>query len=210
MDWMHELSEYGERYSSPPDDILAELERATHLKTLQPRMLSGRWQGAFLTIISKLVAPKYILEIGTFTGYSAICLAKGLQPGGRLITIDPDAEILQIAREYISKAGLDQTIQIIEGLAGDIIPQLEFEYDLVFIDADKASYLDYYKMVKLRLRKGGLILADNILWSGKVLQEIRDQKTEKIHAFNQYVANDHEVEVVILPLRDGVSVIRKK
>lgn len=210
MDWMHELSEYGERYSSPPDDILAELERATHLKTLQPRMLSGRWQGAFLTIISKLVAPKYILEIGTFTGYSAICLAKGLQPGGRLITIDPDAEILQIAREYISKAGLDHTVQIIEGLAGDIIPKLEFEYDLVFIDADKASYLDYYKMVKPRLRKGGLILADNILWSGKVLQEIRDQKTEKIHAFNQYVANDHEVEVVILPLRDGVSVIRKK
>jgi len=210
MERTYELDEYGERFSTPPDHILEELERATHLKTLQPRMLSGRWQGAFLSIISKLVAPKYILEIGTFTGYSAICLSRGLQSGGRLITIDPDAEILQIARQYITKAGLDHIIQVIEGKAGDIIPHLNYEFDIVFIDADKSSYLDYYKMIKPSVRKGGLILADNILWSGKVIHENRDQKTEKIHAFNQYVCDDSEVEVVILPLRDGISVIRKK
>lgn len=210
MDWTHELDEYGELYSSSPDDILEELERATNLKTLQPRMLSGRWQGAFLSIISKLIAPKYILEIGTFTGYSAICLSKGLQPGGILVTIDPNKEILQLARQYISKANLDQVIQIIEGMAKEIIPQLEYQFDLVFIDADKSSYLDYYNMIKPKIRNGGIILADNVLWSGKVFQKTRDQKTEKIHEFNAFVAQDPEVEVVILPLRDGISVIRKK
>jgi len=207
-----ELERYIVNHIDEEDDILRELDRETHLKILGSRMISGHLQGAVLTMLSKMIQPESILEIGTFTGYSAICLAKGLQPGGKLVTLEIDDELESIARKYIEMAGLqDQIIQKI-GPALEIIPGLTGPFDLVFIDAHKPEYSAYYEAVFDKVNSGGYILADNTLWSGKVLEKpaADDWQTQGIIAFNSLIKNDKRVEKVILPIRDGMTVIRKK
>lgn len=204
------IHEYCEKYSFPADPLLEEIERATHLETLAPRMLSGQLQGAFLTLISKIMSPKTILEIGTFTGYSAICLANGLKPDGKLITIEYNPENALIAQRFFDQSPMKDSIIMHVGDAKIIIPTLENEFDLVFIDADKDGYAQYFDLVMNKCHSGSVILVDNVLWSGKVLDKNPDKKTAIIHEFNQKVADDPRVESIILPLRDGIQIIRKK
>jgi caffeoyl-CoA O-methyltransferase len=205
------LFEYARQYSSAEDDVLAALNRETHLRTVYPNMLSGQLQGRFLEMISKLMAPRRILEIGTFTGYSAICMARGLAEDGLLHTIDINDETMVIAKKYIHLAALDNKIILHMGNALDIIPELQEIYDLVFIDADKPRYVSYYKAVFDKLRVGGVILADNVFWGGKVLDENKfpDRETKGILDFNIFVSEDVRVEKVMIPLRDGLLMIRK-
>lgn len=209
QDLLSSLNDYCEAHSTLPDTILKQIERATHLKTLAPRMMSGHLQGSLLTMISHLVAPKYILEIGTFTGYSAICLAKGLHPDGKLTTIEYDPEVAEIAKGFFDQSTHHAQIQLLIGDAKMIIPDLKETFDLVFIDADKESYIQYFDLVLDKCRSGALILVDNVLWSGKVLDPNPDRKTKIIDAFNQKVSGDSRVENVILPIRDGINIIRK-
>jgi len=207
-----ELERYIVNHIDEEDEVLRELDRETHLKVLGSRMISGHLQGSVLTMLSKMIQPESILEIGTFTGYSAICLAKGLQPGGKLVTLEIDDELESIARKYIEMAGLqDQIIQKI-GPALEIIPGLTGPFDLVFIDAHKPEYSAYYEAVFDKVNSGGYIFADNTLWSGKVLEKpaADDWQTQGIIAFNSLIKNDKRVEKVILPIRDGMTVIRKK
>ncbi len=204
------LNKYCEAHTSPADETLCELERETYLKTLAPQMLSGHLQGRFLTMISQLVQPVVALEIGTFTGYGAICLARGLAPNGRLHTIEANRELEYIIRKYIGKAGLEDKIQLHLGNALEIIPNIPpGAFDLVFIDAGKQDYATYFDLVIDRMRPGGLILADNVLWSGKVLNPDQDEDTAALHAFNRKVLADPRVETLILPLRDGLLMARK-
>jgi predicted O-methyltransferase YrrM len=187
------------------------LNRETHLKVLNPRMLSGHIQGKFLELISKITSPQYILEIGTYTGYSAICLAKGLKNGGKLFTIDYNDELKPIQRKYIKKAGFENKIELLTGNALEIIPTLNYEFDMVFIDADKQLYSDFYKLIFEKTRQGGIILADNVLWDKKVIDPLseNDPDTKAIKQFNTIIKNDPRVESLIIPIRDGVSLIRK-
>jgi caffeoyl-CoA O-methyltransferase len=205
------LQNYIENHSSPEDKILAELNRETHLKVLNPRMLSGNFQGKLLEFVSHMIKPESILEIGTYTGYSAICLAKGLSERGKLITIERNDEIISYALHYIEKAGLMNKIEIISGDALTLLPGIKSTFDLVFIDADKKDYINYYNLIFDKVRTGGYIIADNVLWSGKVVEETlpNDNDTASIKAFNQKIINDPRVEVLILPIRDGLSLIRK-
>ena len=207
-----ELSAYCLNHSDSEDDLLKELARQTHLKTTQPRMLSGHLQGMFLSFIAQFVKPNYVLEIGTFTGYSALCLAKGLSENGKLITIDNNPETALIAKEFFSKSTYKDKIQYLEGDATKVISTLPNEIDLVFIDADKQNYALYYDLVFDKLKSGGLIMADNVLWSGKILDLAvnKDEKTKAVQFFNEKVAIDNRVEKVMLPLRDGITLIRKK
>lgn len=207
-----ELERYALEFSSPEDNVLAQLSRQTHLKTLSPRMLSGHLQGSFLSMISSLMQPLLILEIGTFTGYSAICLAKGLRKGGRLITIDVNEETEAMARMAFLDAGLQDSIDFRIGNAIQIIPDVVGPFDLVFIDADKKNYAAYYDLVFEKVRPGGLIIADNVLWSGKVLENENkmDSDTLAMHSFNRKLRNDNRVECLILPLRDGLLLAKKK
>ena len=191
-------------------DLLRRLERDTYMKTLAPQMISGKGQGKFLEMLSKMIAPDTILEIGTFTGYSTLCLAQGLREGGRIITIDPNKEVTYIAEEYFAQSERSDQIILINGNAREEIPKLDFVFDLVFIDADKESYIHYFDLVIDKTRSGGVILADNILWSGKVLEEEKDKKAQALDDFNHYVSDHPGVESVILPLRDGIHLIRKK
>lgn len=194
------------------DPVLQELDRETHLKVLGARMLSGHLQGQLLTLLSKMIQPERILEIGTFTGYSAICLAKGLAETGKLITIELDDELEDMAQKYFAKAGLQHKIIQLIGPAIEIILSLSETFDLVFLDADKREYVGYYNRVFDKVRSGGYIIADNTLWSGKVLDEPAsgDEQTLGIIAFNEMIKNDSRIEKVILPLRDGMTIIRKK
>ena len=194
------------------DPVLKELYRETHLKVLRPRMLSGHFQGKILEMISKMIAPEKILEIGTYTGYSAICLAKGLKHNGKLITIEINDELEKISQKYFSKAGLSELIDPITGNSLQVIPGLKESFDLVFIDGDKREYPEYYKTVFDKVRKGGYILADNILWNGKVIEPEQpdDEYTKGIMEFNQLVSADDRIEKVVFPLRDGLMLIRKK
>ncbi|MBT3383626.1 MAG: methyltransferase [Prolixibacteraceae bacterium] len=194
------------------DEVLKELERETYLKVLHPRMISGHLQGQVLTMFSKMIQPENILEIGTFTGYSAICLAKGLHENGKLITIEIDDELETLAKKYIVKSGLQDKIVQRIGAALEIIPALKESFDLVFIDADKREYVAYYQAVFDKVQNGGYIIADNTLWSGKVLEkpEADDEQTMGILEFNNLIKRDKRVEKVILPLRDGMTIIRKK
>ena len=203
------ISRYCEEFSKRQDKVLKELERETHLHALYPQMLSGHLQGKFLSMVSAMIKPKAILELGTFTGYSAICLASGLAEGGILHTIEADEELEEMIRKFFRKAGVQQKIKLHVGKAEKIVPDLDEVFDLVFIDADKTSYPEYYQMVFGKLRRGGFIIADNALWSGKVLQEKKDSETEGIHRFNKMVLNDKRVDNVLWPLRDGVMVLRK-
>lgn len=205
------IDEYVLANSTPESRLLAELNRETNLKTIYPRMLSGPVLGKFLEFVSYMIKPKYILEIGTFTGYSAICMAKSLKEGAQLITIDKNDEIAILREKYFQKTNLADKIKILTGDAIQIIPKIDNYFDLVFIDADKNEYVDYYKLIIDKVNPGGFILADNVLWDGKVLdkEKNKDKETRGIIAFNEYVLQDECVENIILPFRDGVNVIRK-
>ena len=210
MDFLPEaISNYCEKFSSSESTALFELNRETNLKVLMPQMLSGHLQGSFLQMMSCMIHPKRILEIGTFTGYSAICLAQGLTTDGLLHTIDVNAEIEDMVKKYFSKAGVSEKIKLHIGDAQKIIPQLNETFDLVFIDADKINYSNYYDLVFDKVRSGGFIVADNVLWSGKVLSENPDKDTEAIKQYNAKVHADIRVENMILPLRDGLMIARK-
>jgi len=200
---------YCEGHSSAQDEVLHQLERETHLKTLAPQMLSGQLQGQLLTALTRIKAVKRALEIGTFTGYSGICIAHGLAEGGTLTTLEANPEYGHIARKYFTMAGLDDRIKPILGDALDLIPKLEGPFDLVFLDANKREYSTYYEAVFDKVAIGGLILADNVLWDRKVLDPACDPDAEAVHAFNEMVRHDQRVEVLMLPLRDGISVITK-
>ncbi len=203
------LYDYCVKHSTPMDDLLYELDRETHLKTLAPRMSSGPIQGRILSLISNLTTPKYILEIGTFTGFATLNLVRGLQAEGKLITVEVNAELQYISNKYFVKSGYADRIEQRIGDAKEIIPTLDYEFDLIFLDAGKRDYPVYYDLILPKLRKGGIILADNILWSGKILNEKMDKTSLILDDFNKYVVNDPRVENVILPLRDGINVIRK-
>ena len=205
------LEEYIEDHTTSEPELLYELRRLTFLQTPYPRMLSGQVQGQFLKMISRMISPQRILEIGTFTGYSAICLAEGLAPGGVLHTIDPEPGYTEIAREYFRKAKLEDRIILHEGDALEIIPALKESFDLVFIDAAKEHYVEYYHTVFDKIRPGGYILADNALWDGRVLEgkSAKDPETRGIIRFNEEIQKDERVENVLLSVRDGVMFIRK-
>ncbi|KPM49091.1 O-methyltransferase [Jiulongibacter sediminis] len=202
---------YCEALSDSEPAVLQEINRDTHANVMQPRMLSGHFQGRLLSMISHLIKPEFILEIGTYTGYSAICLAEGLKKNGRLLTIDYNEEIETLANANISKAGLTDQIELRIGKAAEIIPEIETPIDLVFIDADKLNYGLYYDLVIDKVRSGGLILSDNVLWDGKVFDSTQnDKKTKYLREFNQKVKNDTRTEKILLPFRDGLFVTRKK
>jgi caffeoyl-CoA O-methyltransferase len=206
-----EITNFVNSHTSFETEILKKVERLTNLKTLKPRMLSGSYQGRFLSMISKLLKPSNILEIGTFTGYSALCLAEGLTQKGKLITIDNNEEIHVIAEEAFKESVYYNQIIKITGNALSIIQDLDILFDLIFIDADKENYLNYYQSCLNKLNAGGLILADNVLWSGKVAKNAKldDKKTRAIIEFCDYVQNDPRVENILIPIRDGIMMARK-
>ena len=210
-DFIRKINQYCEAHTSPQPPLLHQLERETHLKTLAPQMLSGHLQGQLLGMLSKLLCPKAILEIGTFTGYASICLAQGLAEGGALHTIEANPELEHFIRKYIGLAGLEDKIHLHIGDAREVIPSLEGPFDMVFIDAGKQDYSLYYDLVIGKVRSGGLIIADNVLWSGKVVTDEResDPDTRSIHRFNEKVQEDKRVENVLLPVRDGLLFARK-
>jgi predicted O-methyltransferase YrrM len=203
------LYNYLEQNSSKQPDLLYELERETWITQMSPQMISGATQGRLLSLLSKMQKPKRILEIGTFTGYSALCLAEGLEPGGELHTIEVDEELEDIILKYKNKSQYNPNITLHIGKAVDIIPTLGGPWDLIFLDADKLGYSLYYDMLIDQLAPGGIILADNVLWFGKVVDNAQDADTQALIAFNQKVTLDPRVENTILPLRDGLSLIRK-
>lgn len=204
------IYQYAAKHTSEETELLKKINRETQLSTLMPRMLSGHWQGQFLSLISTILKPSRILEIGTFTGYSAICLASGLAQGGKLITIDINEELEQKVRGYFDEGGLSAVINYRIGDALAIIPLLSGYFDLVFIDADKRNYSNYYDLVIDKVRKGGVIIADNVLWSGKVLNEKPDRDTRSIMEFNRKISQDNRVQNLLLPVRDGLMMIIKK
>ena len=205
------LDRYLAEHSQEEDPILNELARHTYLNEVHPRMLSGHILGSFLTLFSRMISPERILEIGTFTGYSAICLARGLRPGGMLTSIEVNDELRSSALKYFRKAGLHDQIQLINGDALEVIPALEDTFDLIFIDANKDDYHAYYKLAIEKLRSGGYILADNVLWGGKVLEKSPEDHTSRIiDEFNKMITEDDRVENLLLPIRDGVMVIKKR
>ncbi len=212
MDTAIELEKYILAHIDGQDPVLQELERETFLHVLRPRMLSGHLQGTILTMFSQMLQPQHILEVGTYTGYSAICLAKGLADDGQLHTIELNDELESIAQKYFQKAGLSEKITQHLGDAKTIIPQLNEPFDLVFLDGDKRDYVAYFDLVIDQVRPGGIILADNILWSGKVVEALdeKDEQTKGILAFNQKIKDDPRVSQTIIPFRDGLMLIRKK
>lgn len=203
------LQKYSEDHTSGENDLLKKIDRDTHAKVMMPRMLSGHMQGRVLSMISCMVKPSVILEIGTYTGYSALCLAEGLKPDGKLITIDINEELEDRVRNYFRESPFTNQIDYRIGNALDIIPSLDASFDLVFIDADKENYARYYDLVINRVPLGGYILADNVLWSGKVLDEKADKDTRAIREFNRKIQEDPRVENVLLPVRDGILIMRK-
>ncbi|MBI2271770.1 MAG: O-methyltransferase [Bacteroidetes bacterium] len=205
------IEQYVIDHTQTEPDVLQRLNRETNLKVLMPRMLSGHLQGRVLGMLSCMIKPEHILEIGTYTGYSAICLASGLVDRGKLITIDINKELEKMVRKYFDEAGVADKIDYRIGNAMEIIPGLKEKLDLVFIDADKENYSNYYDLVFDKVNKGGFIIADNVLWSGKVLMDKTkmDKDTKAIYEFNNKVHNDKRVEHVLFPVRDGLMVIRK-
>ena len=203
------LEAYVAKHSEQEPELLQKLARETHLKVLQPRMLSGAYQGRLLAVLSKLTSPKRILEIGTYTGYSALCLAEGLQADGQIDTIDKDEELTDMQRSYFDASGFGKQIVQHLGNGAEIIPAIEGTFDFVFIDADKEQYPLYFDLIVDRVRSGGLIIADNVLWSGKVMESAVDEATQSLQVFNKKVADDKRVETVILPVRDGLTLLRK-
>ena len=205
-----QVQQYAERYTTAEDTLLKEIAEYTYTHLSQPHMLSGHLQGKLLEMISYMIRPRRILEIGTFTGYSALCLAKGLQPDGILHTIELREETAQIAKGYFERSSYPHRIILHTGDALSIIEQLQEEWDLVFIDADKPGYVDYFNRVLPKVRKDGFILADNVLFHGQVLEkEITGKSAKAIQAFNDYIQSRTDIEKMILPVRDGICLIRK-
>jgi predicted O-methyltransferase YrrM len=198
------------KYCEPESELLQRINRETHLKVLMPRMLSGHYQGRVLSMLSKMIAPTRILEIGTFTGYATLCLAEGLAESGKLFTLDINAELEDMVRRNFADSPYENQIHYILGDATQTLNQLDEVFDLVFIDADKKNNGTYYDLVFERVRRGGLIVVDNVLWSGKVLNSEQDKDTKNITTFNDKIAADNRVEKLILPVRDGLFIIRKK
>ena len=211
MDFIsEELLDYVTKNSHDEPDILKELTRETYQKVLLPRMLSGALQGRFLSMISKLTSPKRVLEIGTYTGYATLCLAEGLIKGGSIDTVDKNEELFDFQRKYFDRSGYGSQIKQHLGNAIDIIPALKPGYDLVFFDADKTNYLNYFELVLPKMNSGGVILSDNVLWSGKVIKQAdpKDKDTQVLQEFNRLLASDPRIESVLLPLRDGLTMSR--
>jgi caffeoyl-CoA O-methyltransferase len=205
-----ELEEYTLGHSAPEDPVLEDLFRQTHIRFVNPNMVCGHIQGKFLEMISRMINPSSILEIGTFTGYSAICLAKGLKPDGRLITIEPNDELTDFTHSYFVKAGVDKKIVQMTGPAQEIIPELNQVFDLVYIDGDKREYIDYYNLTIDKVRPDGIIIADNVLWGGKIHDKTtKDPQTKGIIEFNEMIRRQKNIDNIILPLRDGIMIIRK-
>ena len=204
------LTEYISKNSNTEPEILARLNQETHQKILKPRMLSGHIQGRFLSMLSKMKSPSTILEIGTYTGYGTLCLSEGLIEGGKIFTIDRNEELLKIQNKYFEESGKRDKIIQLTGNAKEILKDLNETYDLVFIDADKESYIEYFNQVSERLNKNGIIISDNVLWSGKVLDSSleKDEETNALVNFNKILNEDKRFETVILPLRDGLSISR--
>ncbi len=207
-----ELDRYVCDHSENEPDVLRQLNRKTHLSVLQPRMLSGHFQGRVLSMLSHMIRPTRVLEIGTYTGYSALCFAEGLAEGGKVITIDVNEELEELVREFVAKAGMEEKIDYRIGDAAQLIPQLDEQFDIVFIDADKKNYCTYYDLVFDKVKPDGYIIADNVLWSGKVLEEYDslDRETKIIMDYNRKVHEDPRVQEVLLPIRDGLMVARKR
>lgn len=206
------LDEYVVQHTQKEPQILYELTRETWQKVLNPRMLSGAFQGRVLSMITKLVNPSTILEIGTYTGYSALCLAEGLAKGGKIHTIDKNEELVSLQDKYFDKAGIKNQIQQYVGNALEIIPTIDATYDLVFIDADKSNYINYFNLIIDKMNPGGIILSDNVLWSGKVIEKLdpKDLDTKVLLEYNALLNSDDRIETVLLPIRDGLTVSRVK
>lgn len=207
-----EIDHYVVEHSQQEPEILKELSKETWQKVLNPRMLSGAFQGRVLSMISKLIQPKNILEIGTYTGYSALCLAEGLQKEGHLYTIDKNEELETLQQKYFSKSEYGNQIHQYVGNALEIIPQIDIKFDLVFIDADKSNYPNYFNLIIDKMNSGGVILSDNVLWSGKVVEELnpKDLDTKALLLYNKLLNKDDRVETVLLPIRDGLTISRVK
>ncbi|NEV93613.1 O-methyltransferase [Psychroflexus sp. YR1-1] len=206
------LQAYVEAHSEDEPGLLQQLTKETWQKVLQPRMLSGHYQGRILSLISKLIQPASVLEIGTYTGYSALCLAEGLSEEGKIYTIDRNEELYDLQRKYFDLSGHGQQIFQYTGDARQIIPEIHAEFDLVFIDADKSSYPLYFELIIDKLKSGGLILSDNVLWSGKVVEELnpKDKDTKALLEYNLKLKEDSRLETVLLPIRDGFTISRKR
>lgn len=211
MDFLpKELSKYAEEHTNEASELLTRIERETHLHVLKPRMISGHMQGRILSMLSKMIAPQSILEIGTYTGYSALCLAEGLNPNGELVTIDKNEELESKNRQYFHESPFNSNIKYLVGDALELITSLSQSWDLVFIDADKVNYSNYYDLIIPSVPSGGYIIADNVLWSGKIIDSSAvDEDTESLRLFNQKVQEDQQVENVLMPLRDGLMIVRK-
>ena len=207
-----ELQSYVEQHTEDEPKLLQELRRETWQKVLQPRMLSGHFQGRLLSLISKLIQPQSILEIGTYTGYSTLSLAEGLSKAGKIHTIDRNEELHDFQRRYFDKSGIGSQILQYTGDARTIIPNIDADFDLVFIDADKTSYPTYFELIIDKLKSGGLILSDNVLWSGKVIKDItpNDEATKALVHYNWLLKDDSRIETVLLPIRDGLTLSRKR
>ncbi len=207
-----DLERYIREHSSPEDKVLEELYRKTNLYVVNPNMVSGHIQGKILEMISYMISPSAILEIGTYTGYSAICLSRGLKQKGQLHTIEVNDELYEMSSHYFALAGVADKISLHIGRAQEVLESLSLEFDLVFIDGDKREYCEYYNMVFSKVRKGGFIIADNVLWGGKVndAEALKDPQTKGVADFNELVSSDARVEKVVLPVRDGIMIIRKK
>jgi len=205
-----ELEKFILDHSTPENPVLEDLYRQTHLRFVNPNMVCGHLQGRFLEMISKMINPSIILEIGTFTGYSAICLAKGLKSEGRLVTIEPNDELADFTLSYFVKAGVDDKIEQMTGRAQEIIPEMNLIFDLVYIDGDKREYCDYFNLVIDKVKTGGYIIADNVLWGGKAIgKDSGDPQTMGIMEFNAMIKKQKNIECILLPVRDGVMIIRK-
>ena len=207
-----ERDRYLKEHTTPEDKVLEELNRKTHLYAVNPNMLSGHLQGRFLEMLSYMISPTQILEIGTYTGYSAICLARGLKSGGQLHTIEVNDELSEMSTRYFTLAGVADRVTLHTGRAQDIIPTMPYTFDLVFIDGDKREYSEYYDLVFEKVRTGGFIIADNVLWGGKIEgdEASKDPQTRGMIMFNEKVHDDQRIEKVILPVRDGILIVRKK
>ena len=204
------LDKYVCEHTANESDLLKKINRETHLEVLQPRMLSGHFQGRVLSMFSKMIRPERILEIGTYTGYSAICLAEGLTPNGKLVTIDINEELASRVRGYFAESSYANQIDYLIGDAMELIPALNEKWDIVFIDADKHNYINYYHLVFPMVKVGGYIIADNVLWSGKVIDSSQqDKDTQLLREYNQLVHQDNRVEEVLFPIRDGLMIARK-
>ena len=204
------IMDYVIKNSEDEPELLKELTKETYQKILQPRMLSGHPQGRLLSLLSKMIRPKRILEIGTYTGYGTICLAEGLADNGKIITIDINEELIDFQNKYFERSGYRDKIIQLNGEALDVIDGLNEKFDIVFLDADKENYIEYYKLISNKMVNGGILISDNVLWSGKVLEssKLDDIETNTLNQFNQLIKDDKRFETIIIPIRDGISISR--